>query len=169
MDKKIHRKKLRKKQKFVIKQCIYLIIFHILLGACFAFFHYQNRTLSPDDCMIVTGTPENVELKERSGKYGGDSYLKITINSETYSIRRNILNFHKNNSIEEIKEQNVLTLTIKKDSKTIVGLRSNTTVYCDLDTYESYCVGQRMALYILTALFWVIGISFFVVRIKFKV
>jgi len=81
-DKKFHRK-IKKKNKFLIKQCLYLVIFQVFIISFFISQLYDYRTLTPDDCMVVTGTLQDVKITGLFRR-SSDRSLEITINSETY-------------------------------------------------------------------------------------
>lgn len=170
-NKKITRLKNQKKRLF--KACIATILFEIIIFFSFflVFLHYSPATA--DNTVMISGTPEAFEvlsLNHTTHTYFTLNSTECHFSSSPYTDLEKL----EGSWYEELKKETKVTAVIKNKADAglfskgyaVVDLRSEETVYSDVDDYNKYVKQAKIFWCVILIVAWLIGTAFLVLKIS---
>ena len=166
------KKKKKKKQKKVmfVRILLIFVIVEIFLLTLFFGAIYDNKQITENDCVKIVGIVNETYWIPRGG-------MRIIIDSKTYHLRGLILN-NNVSSFDYIasKIENKEVVIWAKKSRhfpylnnapetTIVELRSDEEIFCEIENYNKYCRKNIIATCIGMPIIWFIITSAFLVAL----
>ena len=163
----MRKNKRKNRRKRIFKVCVALILFEIIMIFGIIYYYVDQAPITQYNSIKITGTPENIEMLHLRQA----THLYFTLNGEQYRVSGEFAE-DPDVWVNQFQAEDKITAIVKNKldfphrSRFAVDLRSESTVYCNIEDYNKEVKFNRVVGCVVLAVVWLIGTALFVLKLS---
>ena len=162
------KEKRKRRIKRIFKTCIAFFLVELTIISVMVYYYIDQAPITNDNSITISGIPENFEILELRHA----THLYFMLNGEQYRVTGQYAKQPVEEWMNQFKTEDKVIAIVKKDiglfdtCRYVVDLRSENTIYCDVDDYNKEVKYNRIIGCVISVIVFLIVAAYYILKLS---